>query len=156
MKGIYMAYIIWSEMFSVRVPYIDNQHRKLIQIINNFYDALKDPEASMTIFQTLNELFHYTELHFKDEEEIMHLIQYPASKLEKHKLAHENITEQIFKLNDQLNRGDERTLYNLESFLNNWIIKHILEMDKAYQPYTTRYRANRPRQIMESDFYRNL
>lgn len=156
MKGIIMAYVIWSEMFSVRVPYIDNQHRKLIQIINNFHETLKDPNLTANIFQTLNELFHYTELHFKDEEQILKLVNYPADQFQKHKKEHEQIVEHIFKLNDQLTGGDEKVIYNLEVFLNSWIIKHLLSTDKNYQPFTTRYRSYKPKQVMESDFFKYL
>ncbi len=36
-----MAYITWSEMFSVEVAYIDEQHKKLFEIINRFHDGVK-------------------------------------------------------------------------------------------------------------------
>jgi len=143
-------------MYSVRVPYIDNQHQKLVRIINDFYDTLKDTESNSSMFQILNDLLHYAELHFKDEEEIMQLVGYPEDKFLEHKEEHEKIIEQIYKLNDQLAQGDEKSTFSLEEFLNNWIIKHILEVDKEYQPYMTRYRLEKPKQIMDSNFFTRI
>lgn len=151
-----MDYIIWSEMLSVHVPYIDNQHKKLFNLINELYSALKDYNTEANIFQQLNDLIHYTEMHFKDEEDILDLIKLPQAKLKRHKRIHENIIEQMYKLNDQLVRGEEEVLYNLEYFFNSWVIRHILVNDKEYQPYLSRYRMYRPKQIRESSFFSHV
>jgi hemerythrin len=151
-----MDYILWSDMFSVHVPYIDNQHKKLLSMINEFYSAIKNSRTEINLFQKLNDLLHYTQMHFKDEEDILELVKYPAVKLKRHKRIHENIIEQVYKLNDQLAKGDEELLYNLEYFLNSWVIRHVLVTDKEYQPYLSRYRLYRPQQIRESSFFTHI
>ena len=151
-----MDYVIWSSMFSVHVPYIDNQHKKLFSLLNDLYSSIKEPNAEGSIFQKLNDFLHYSEMHFKDEEDILDLIKFPQIKLKRHKRIHENIIEQLYKLNDQLTKGDEKLLFNLEYFLNAWIIRHILINDKEFQPYLVRYRLYKPKQISESSFFAHV
>lgn len=148
-----MDYVIWSDMFSVHVPYIDNQHKKLFALMNDLHTTIKEPEAKGSIFQKLNDFLHYTEMHFKDEEDILDLIKYPQVKLKRHKRIHESVIEQVYKLNDQLTKGDDQFLYNLEYFLNSSVIHHILVHDKEFQPYLVKYRLYKPKQVKESSFF---
>ncbi|MBN1408764.1 MAG: hemerythrin family protein [Calditrichaceae bacterium] len=151
-----MDYVIWSKMYSMNVPYIDNQHKKLFVHMNELYSVLKDNNAEGSIFQKLNDFIHYSELHFKDEEDILELIEYPQAKLRRHKRIHDNIIEQEYKLNDQLLKGDESGLYNLECFLNSWVIRHILVNDKEFQPYLAKYRLYKPKELQESTFFAHI
>ena len=77
-------------------------------------------------------------------------------KLKRHKRIHESIIEQVYKLNDQLTKGDEQVLYNIEYFLNSRIIRHILVNDKEFQPYLVKYRLYKPKQIQESTFFEHF
>ncbi|MEJ2545345.1 MAG: hemerythrin family protein [Calditrichaceae bacterium] len=151
-----MDYAVWSKMFSVNVPYIDNQHKKLFALMNDLYATLKESNPEGSIFQKLNDFLHYSELHFKDEEDILELIKFPQVKLKRHTRIHENIIEQVYKLNDQISAGDENVLYNLEYFLNSWVIRHILVNDKEFQPYLVKYRLYKPQPLQESNFFAHL
>lgn len=122
-------------MFSTKVPYIDIQHKILLEITNRFHDALKENRRKKVIFETLNSLIRYTEKHFQDEEEIMDLAGYPSEKIEKHKMKHEKLVNDIFELQSSLEASDKNLLYDTETFLNNWLIKHILTVDKDYEPH---------------------
>ena len=130
-----MPYIIWSDFFSVGVPFIDGQHQTLIKIVNNFYAAYKADIAIEDVFQILNKLTEYAEQHFHDEEKLMRAAKYPKEELEDHKKEHEKLLLDVFELNDQLFSGEKKVVFNIEVFLNGWLIKHILESDKKYQPY---------------------
>ena len=130
-----MVYVLWSGMFSVKVPYIDAQHKKLLEITNGFHEALKENRGKKVIFEILNNLIRYTEKHFQDEEEIMDLAGYPVENIENHKIKHEELVDDIFELQSALEESDKHLLYDTESFLNNWLIKHILTIDKDYEPH---------------------
>jgi hemerythrin-like metal-binding protein len=151
-----MDYVVWSDMFSVHVPYIDNQHKKLFALMNDLHSTIIDPEAEGSVFQKLNDFLHYTEMHFKDEEDILDLIKYSQVKLKRHRVIHGNIIEQVYKLNDQLTKGDDKFIYDLEYFLNSWVIHHILVDDKKYQPYLIKYRLYKPKQVQESSFFTHV
>ena len=151
-----MDYVVWSKMFSLNVPYIDNQHKKLFTLMNDLYSALKEPTLEGSIFQKLNDYLHYSELHFKDEEDILELIGFPQVKFKRHKRIHASIIEQVYKFNDELTKGDEKVLYNLEYFLNSSVIRHILINDKEFQPYLVKYRLYKPQPLQESTFFTHV
>ena len=130
-----MAYVIWCDMFSINVPYIDNQHRKLIEIANNFHAALKEKKTEKNLFQTLNSLIRYAEKHFRDEEKLMEEAKYPSENFQEHKRIHEKLVEDIFELQQKFTESGAKSVYEIEVFINNWLIKHILYEDKKLQPF---------------------
>jgi len=140
-----MSYVVWSDMFSVKMPYIDNQHKKLFEIANDFHTALEDNKGKEFLFEILNSLIHYTEEHFRDEEEIMEMAGYPAVDIESHKKNHEQLVRDIFGLHQGFTNSEEKTTHELEIFLNNWIIQHILLEDKKYGPFCANLTDYRPR-----------
>ena len=140
-----MAYVLWSDMYSIRVPYIDSQHEKLLGIVNRCHEALKTGRSRQAVFETFNALIRYAERHFRDEEALMELARYPAPDRDLHKKAHEELVQDIFRLHNGWGARGAEDLHGLELFLNNWIIKHILLMDKLLEPFCgdlTNYRKS--------------
>lgn len=130
-----MEYVLWSEMFSTRVPYIDNQHKKLLDIVNEFHAAVKDKKGKEILFPILNSLIRYSEEHFRDEETVMEMAGYPADEAFSHRKSHEGLVEEIFALNEELKGPEEKSLQDVEVFLNGWLIRHILTQDKKLSSY---------------------
>ncbi len=130
-----MEYVMWSEMFSTRVPYIDNQHKKLLDIVNEFHAAVKEKKGRDILFQVLNSLIRYTEEHFRDEETVMDMTGYPAEEALLHRKIHEELAEEILRLNEELKGPEEKPLHDVEVFLNGWLIRHILTQDKKLASY---------------------
>ncbi|MBC8414060.1 MAG: hemerythrin family protein [Nitrospira sp.] len=131
-----MAYVVWSEMFSTGIPYIDNQHQKLFSITNDFHSALRDQGSDELIFRTLNSLIKYAEEHFQDEEFIMSKSKkITPEQLADHKEQHIKLIEDIFELISDLKQNTGRKIRDVELFLNSWLIIHILMTDKKLQEY---------------------
>jgi len=130
-----MPYVLWSEMFEIGVPDIDAQHRQLLDIINHFHGALKSGESPNHVFATLNALIRYTQAHFAGEEAIMEQSSYPAEKVEQHKKIHEQLVTDIFNLQEQLAGNSKSIVHDIETFLNGWLIQHILLVDKRLGAY---------------------
>lgn len=130
-----MPYVIWSDMYSINVPFIDGQHKRLLDIVNDFYDALKAGQGQTIIFEILNRLIHYAEEHFKDEEELMRRAGYPAAEAERHANLHAALVEDIFKLHKQLSEQGNPEISSVDLFLNSWLINHILTVDKKLLPF---------------------
>jgi len=55
----------WDEKYSVNVDEIDEQHKKLVDLIKQLHDSLEDGSASETVGEVLNEMAEYTEYHFE-------------------------------------------------------------------------------------------
>ena len=72
-----MAYIEWEDSFSVGVEIFDNEHKKLIEIINRLHLALLMKETDAVMGKTLKDLIDYTITHFAHEEDNMSKTTYP-------------------------------------------------------------------------------
>lgn len=139
-----MEYVVWSEMFSIQVPYIDSQHKKLLDIANEFHAALKENKSSDILFPILNSLIRYAEEHFRDEESVMELAGYPPNDALSHKEIHDQLVREIFTMAEELKNNGEKTLHDVEVFLNGWLIKHILLEDKKIAPYAVFLKRQSP------------
>ena len=128
-----MAYIAWSEIFSVGVPELDASHRQLIAIINEFHDAQERGAGVEKLFQVLNALVAYAEQHFADEERRLEEIHYP--ELLNHRRAHERLLREIFELHGRYERAQADATEDVMSFLKAWLLDHILGFDKKYEPH---------------------
>ena len=133
-----MSYVCWCDMFSIKFPSIDRQHMKLIEITDDFHKALVLEKGHQSIFKTFNKLVTYAEKHFKDEETIMEKIGYPEKSIKRHKILHGKLIEEIFSLHDTFKNNVKTDLYEIEYFLNRWLVCHMLREDKKLEPYCRR------------------
>jgi len=67
----------WSDDLSVKVTLIDDQHKKLIALINSLHDAMRAGEGKQVLEKTLKELADYTVYHFQTEEKYMQAVPLP-------------------------------------------------------------------------------
>ena len=84
-----MAAITWDETLSVKVNSIDLQHKKLIDLINSFYENLDKKSNKEKILTLIRALKDYTLFHFSTEERYMKQAGYPD--FEKHKAEHQKL-----------------------------------------------------------------
>jgi hemerythrin len=128
-----MDKIRWKDDYSVGHKELDNQHKKLIAIINRL---LENPEAlisSQTIADVLSELTHYVDKHFEYEERLLADIGYPCYEVhrDQHLQYHEQIAEILMKAAFEKLRGISELLH----LLQHWWIDHILLEDMKYKPF---------------------
>lgn len=140
-----MPFVVWTEFFSTGVNYIDRQHKQLIDIANEFHSHVVNNVNKSTLFSTLNKLIAYAEEHFRDEETVMEKAEISNEHLERHKKLHEELTLSVFELNAELEKGETKTAKDIEAFLNEWLIKHILEEDRKLLPYSGKIKNINPR-----------
>jgi histidinol dehydrogenase len=126
--------IEWNDDFSVGVAEIDEQHRRLIGILNRLGDCCSKAHVSSAEFaavcnQVLAELFAYTQEHFADEEAYMEKIGYPA--LEAHRAQHAAFFEKVahYTLLDTDTHGRGREIH---TYLVQWLTGHILSNDRRF------------------------
>lgn len=128
-----MEKIVWSSQFSVGVEKLDNQHKKIIGIINRLISNSEQSPSSELIQETLAEMREYSLEHLQDEEQILFENDYPD--MVNHKEQHGHYIE---RLNDFLTNPMENNdqLYsNLLAFLRVWWVRHILEEDMKYKMF---------------------
>lgn len=127
-----MPFISWSDKFSIGVQQIDSQHKRLFDLVNSVYEHAHSDSAKDVITKSLNELIDYTEYHFSEEESFMLKQEY--IRFDQHKLAHDNLREQVseFKSAFAQGRGD---ITGFVKFLFEWLTKHIMDQDKKIGKY---------------------
>lgn len=48
-----MALFVWSDKYSVNINEIDNQHKKLVDILSSLHDSMKAGKGSEVLGKTL-------------------------------------------------------------------------------------------------------
>ncbi|HPN37270.1 MAG TPA: bacteriohemerythrin [Melioribacteraceae bacterium] len=128
-----MALINWGPKYSVGISTIDAQHQKLVNIINDLNDAMRNGKSKEVLNVTLTSLIDYTKIHFKYEEDLFNKYSYPE-KLS-HKMIHDKLTKQVLDFYDKYQKGNATVSIELMSFLSDWLLKHINGEDKKYTEF---------------------
>lgn len=127
-----MCKVVWDESLSVGIELIDGQHQKWIGHLNDVSAALASQEGPSRIVKTLGFLSDYTEYHFSTEEKQMVAHAYPG--LEAHRAKHAELKQTLANLvQDFEEDGATQVLATaVDTFLGNWLIRHIREVDQAF------------------------
>jgi hemerythrin len=125
-----MAFYQWKPEFSVQVNKFDEQHKKLINLINQLHDAMKAGKAIEQLSSVLNELDLYTKQHFKEEEMMMERHGYPGLPIQKQ--AHALFIKKISEFKTDVTGSSVTATLNVMTFLRDWLTRHILDTDKKY------------------------
>ena len=128
-----MAFFEWSENYNLGIVDIDNQHKKLVLMINDLHDAMKSGKAADILGTLLAGLRNYNMTHFTNEEKYMMRFRYP--KYAEHKGEHEVFIEKISEFQKRFASGNAAITVELMNFLKDWLTKHILGTDKEYVPF---------------------
>ena len=133
-----MAFIEWDEGYSIGVPEADEDHRQLIELINELHEAVVRDRHSDTIgaavdeletvLSVLDELLAYGAQHFQVEEDLMLRFAYPD--YEKHKEAHAVLADTVQTYRREFDEGEAVVSMEIVRFLKTWLEAHILDMDR--------------------------
>jgi hemerythrin len=121
--------IEWDDRFSVGIDLIDEQHKMLIQRLNDLSKAIEMNQSVGEIVRVLGFLIEYTNFHFSTEEKHMKENNYPG--LNYHKTQHEEFETTLNHLTgDFEEEGATQALADsINVFLTNWLVKHFQEVD---------------------------
>lgn len=88
----------WNKNFETGIKDIDEQHKKLVEILNRLAVNLAHRSSAILLDSVFNELVEYTDYHFKSEEIIWneHLADDPWSI--QHSKTHNSFIEKVLKL----------------------------------------------------------
>jgi len=128
-----MAAITWTESLSVKIDSIDDQHKKLIDMINDFYENISKKTNEENIIKLIGGMKSYTVMHFNKEEILMKQYQYPF--FEQHKKEHEEFIVKVNALEEKLKKGTLIISFEITNFLKDWLKNHIQHTDKQYTEF---------------------
>lgn len=123
---------VFSEEYYTGITFVDDEHKELFRIIEDVNQVIKNDyvhDKYDEIVRLLEELKNYTQYHFKDEEEYMEKIGYEG--LDAQKKAHDAFISRLEELDlEEIDDNQQQTLEELMEFLTEWLVNHILYMDK--------------------------
>jgi hemerythrin-like metal-binding protein len=128
-----MSFIKWRDSYNTGVEQFDQEHRKLVELIDTMYHAVRDKSDAAVIVQVWRDLMAYTSSHFTNEEQAMAAASYP--ELEAHRREHARLKEQAEGFRARIEGNAPGAATELYHFLREWLIKHIQESDHKYGPY---------------------
>jgi hemerythrin len=127
-----MALIDWNDSLVVNVTEIDNQHRKLVEMINDLHEAMRQGKGKDITGKIVNSLIGYAATHFRTEEKYFELFAYPDAPV--HKKEHSDFVAKISEFKDGFEKGTAGLSIEIMNFLSNWLRNHIKISDKKYSP----------------------
>ncbi|MEW5729060.1 MAG: bacteriohemerythrin, partial [Pseudomonadota bacterium] len=119
----------WTDEMSVHIPAIDDDHKKIVALLNKVIAAGCAGVGRAAIAEALGELEDYTATHFGREEAMLRAKGYPG--LDNHTLVHFKLIQELQRLRSA---PEFRTREALD-LLSRWLIEHILKTDMAYATY---------------------
>jgi len=128
-----MALINWNDNLSVKVKKFDQDHQKLISLINGLNDGMMQGKGKDVLGEILNELIIYTRTHFKAEERCFAKFGYP--KADSHKEEHDAFVKKVSDFKDGFERGEISLTIAVMRFLKDWLQNHINGTDKNYSQF---------------------
>jgi hemerythrin-like metal-binding protein len=129
-----MESVQWSEKFSVGVRELDQQHQQLIKLLNILISKQGTTNThSETVSDTLMAMTRYAQTHFKTEERLMEAYGYPG--LEDQKMQHRDFRKKTVGFSTATTFGIDQVPEDLLTYINNWLVHHILEDDMAYKAF---------------------
>lgn len=128
-----MPLIQWGPKYSVNIQEIDNQHQKLMALINQLYDAMTAGHGKDVLGKVLNELANYTVNHFAYEEKLFQQHAYPETAA--HKAEHVKLIQQVTDLKQKFESGKAHITLEVMNFLKDWLNNHIMVVDKKYSAH---------------------
>lgn len=120
----------------IAVGSMNDTHFEEVDMINSFYDKLKDASTSdEMISEDLEAIAHHTIEHFAKEEKNMLKYSFPPFPM--HKGEHDRFIAQMVDYQNKWNKTKERRhlIEFLEDVLVDWLYTHIMTMDKITAMY---------------------
>lgn len=121
----------WNENFETGIELIDEQHKKLVDILNRLAAHLANLSDEVTLNEIFDELAAYADYHFKTEEKIWSTHFKDDAWYVEHEHTHESFIDDVLVLKGNKDQKNlDEVISEIVSFLSQWLAYHILDTDK--------------------------
>jgi hemerythrin-like metal-binding protein len=125
--------IVWSAALEVGHGTIDPQHKRLVELVNRLWAALRSGQARAAQEKVLAELIDYTQTHFHDEESLFQASKYPDQKA--HLAQHQDFVDTVTRFQADFSAGRVVLGSDTLKFLKDWLVNHIQGTDRGIVKY---------------------
>lgn len=140
-----MSKFVWTEQLNIGIEVIDQQHRRIVEYINQLDDARTNGLSREEIRWLINDLVDYTISHFGFEESMQEEANYPF--LKSHKKVHELFAQRVAEYQAKFEQGEDVSKA-LNSMLVTWLFNHIKRDDADYVE-TVKAHLSQPNNFVE-------
>jgi len=126
--------MVWNDKLSVGVEELDEDHKKLVDMINELYDAIMAGHGKEPLAHIIDQLVDYTRFHFAHEEKLFAMTSYQDA--EAHMREHRAMEAWALKTRAEFTEGSlAAPSLAVVNQLKDWVFEHILGTDKKYSSY---------------------
>lgn len=105
----------WNEEYSVGISIIDDDHKKLVSLINDADIAKQNGEKLIEIMKILNDMVLYARRHFKMEQAYMEEFKY--LDYQSHKREHLGFTIKALGYSNRMMNGEDHLIGEVLEYL---------------------------------------
>lgn len=124
----------WMDGYAVGIEEVDNDHRALIELINDLYAALSSGSSDEDIVGFLTEVHTSVAAHFTAEERIMRSSAY--AEYDAHQRDHARLLDEILGMIDDYSEVYSLAPELLATRLENWFMAHFRTHDARLHDMT--------------------
>lgn len=126
-----MKAFVWDSRLETGLEWVDSQHGRLVEMVNQVGDMLLDSNATEASLQTLfGELATYSIEHFAEEARLMHKLKVDARHKDAHNAQHKDFIAQLSSMWSRRAQSSNPAEM-LHGYLTSWLIVHIMGVDQA-------------------------
>jgi hemerythrin len=125
-----MALMNWSGKYSVGVEELDNQHKALMNVLNELHAASMRGKASEVAGPLIRRIVSIATEHFASEERLMESAKF--SGLASHRAKHKELAATVGEFVARHEKGDTTMYTQLLYFVRDWQTMHMQTEDQEY------------------------
>lgn len=127
-----MPFMQWSDQFVTGFELIDEQHKKLVDLVNDVAPKLAahDEVQMRDVAPLLNQLADYAVFHFGYEEDLMLTARIDPGYFARHQRLHNLFAQEIARVIQNAKAGNTVSGMDLLRYINDWLTTHILSEDQ--------------------------
>jgi hemerythrin len=129
-----MPLIAWTNHLNVGVKLLNNDHKKLVILLNSLHDGLVTGQTKPELENIFEKLVTYTRIHHANEEKFLAEAGYHSSQM--HIQEHEQMLDQLMELQIRfLSSAQLGVEMEIMHQLRVWLFKHIQGSDQKFAPH---------------------
>ncbi len=136
--------IVWHDKLVTGIGKIDEQHQILVNLLNEANIKLTPNNNAKFLEEITRNLLSYALYHFETEEGLMQKYGYIEDS-DAHIRQHRSFSAKVVAVRNDIKTGLPISREDLLSFLNSWLINHILNTDKQFAAFllaSEKYRSD--------------
>jgi hemerythrin-like metal-binding protein/PAS domain S-box-containing protein len=127
-EDIEKGFVVWYKKYNLNIPEIDEQHKRIIKLLNEFKQACDDGKSVNELNKLFKNLVNYTSYHFHNEES--YFKKYAYKDADNHSIEHKKIIDIMQNIQNKL--VNKEYLLTILEQLKDELINHFISIDVKY------------------------